>query len=55
MMFRSFFLCLSRGECVCLCVWVCLGQSVWVIYLGGDDGLRAQLKAAGYRVKPLNR
>ena len=25
------------------------------IYLGGEDGLLAQLKAAGYRVKPVNR
>ena len=25
------------------------------IYIGGDDGLIAQLRAAGYRVKPVNR
>jgi uncharacterized protein YbaP (TraB family) len=25
------------------------------IYLGGDDGLLAQLKAAGYRVKAVNK
>jgi len=25
------------------------------IYLGGEDGLLAQLKAAGYRVKAVNR
>jgi uncharacterized protein YbaP (TraB family) len=25
------------------------------IYLGGEDGLLAQLKAAGYRVRAVNR
>lgn len=31
--------------------FICLNA----IYLGGDDGLIAQLQAAGYRVKPLNK
>ena len=37
MMFRSFFLCLCRRvECVCLCVWVGLGQSVGLSIDGFD-------------------
>ena len=40
MIFRSFFYCLSRrGECVCLCVWVGLGQSVWGLSIDGFDAV----------------
>ena len=31
--------------------FICLNA----IYLGGEDGLIAQLQAAGYRVKPVNK
>jgi hypothetical protein len=44
MMFRSFFLCLSRGVecvslCVCLCVWVGLGQRVCGLSVDGFDAV----------------